>query len=144
MDATASIDFNTVSRDPVPSILCTHCDIYPARLHDGTRVALKTVIIYEALAIKEASRRKERMSKLLDIWAKCDHPNIVQMIGRTRFLGQTNAVYEWHEYGSFSVNHPISFLMNYYQSAQICEGLAYLHANDIIHGELNGVSQVTN
>ncbi|KAF9065004.1 kinase-like domain-containing protein, partial [Rhodocollybia butyracea] len=82
--------------------------------------------------------------KELDTWYKLDHPNLVPL------LGVTTAV----EFGDFP-SMVSSWMMNgllteYLKSKQqfdrmelikgIAEGVAYLHSNNVIHGDLRASS----
>ncbi|KAH7325192.1 kinase-like domain-containing protein [Rhizoctonia solani] len=120
-------------------------DVYSGRLRDGTTVALKAIIRKYSRHpdtlpdTEDVLVRKETMQKILDIWAKCTHPNIVQLIGKVTFRGKTAVVYGWHEYGGireYLACHPLAD--RYQLCAQICEGVTHLHANGIIHGNLKG------
>ncbi|CAE6507997.1 unnamed protein product [Rhizoctonia solani] len=79
------------------------------------------------------------MQKVLDVWAKCKHPNLLQLIRQETFQGRPVAVYGRLEYGGiqpYLKHHPEAD--PYQLSAQICEGVVYLHNNGIIHGNLKG------
>ncbi|KDN36054.1 hypothetical protein RSAG8_11076, partial [Rhizoctonia solani AG-8 WAC10335] len=113
-----------------------YCDIYRSQLLDGTAVAIKTVKPYD---YETNGYWRKRIRDVLYIWAKCRHPNVVQIIGQTQFRGCLSAAYGWHEYKSvrqYLDHHPTAD--RYHLSAQICEGVAYLHASDIVHGCLRG------
>ncbi|CAE6496322.1 unnamed protein product [Rhizoctonia solani] len=120
-------------------------DVYRGQLRDGTMVALKAIIRkYSRHSdtlpdTEDILVQKETMQKILDMWAECRHPNIVQLIGKVTFRGKTAIVYGWHEYGSireYLARHPLTD--RYRLCAQICEGVTHLHANGIIHGNLKG------
>ncbi|CAE7195553.1 unnamed protein product, partial [Rhizoctonia solani] len=128
--------------------LCQHpvdgggsCDIYRGQLRDGPLVALKIDRLHRGSSESEDLGPQQSMRRMLNIWAKCHHPNVVQLIGGAMLQGGIAAVYEWREYGGI-----IEYLKHhseadrYQLSARICEGVTYLHANDIIHNSLKGVS----
>ncbi|CAE6452939.1 unnamed protein product [Rhizoctonia solani] len=98
-----------------------------------------------SLCLAEAfkiARNLRILAEIIPIWAKCNHPNIVPLIGEATVRGQVAAVYEWLTYGSvldYLKRHPTAD--RHQLSAKICDGVAYLHANNIIHGNLKG-SQV--
>ncbi|KAL5638745.1 hypothetical protein ACGC1H_003190 [Rhizoctonia solani] len=81
------------------------------------------------------------MWRMLDIWVKCRHPNVVQLIGGAMLQTSIAAVYEWLEYGGvieYLNHHPTTD--RYKMSVQICEGVAYLHDGGIVHNSLKGTN----
>ncbi|CAE6454487.1 unnamed protein product [Rhizoctonia solani] len=125
MDVTDSLDLDSVSSAPIEP----YEKVFRGRLLNGTEVRIETRL----------SWWHERMLKVLAIWAKCSHPNIVRLIGKATFQEELAAVYEWHEYTSireYLERYPT--VDRYQLSAQICEGVAYLHSIGIINGDLFG------
>ncbi|KAJ1304010.1 hypothetical protein OPQ81_008418 [Rhizoctonia solani] len=117
------------------------CNIYRHVLPDGKIVAVKALRVryFYQQDEEEDSIMQKRMEIVIGIWAKCRQQNIVQLIGKTNFEGRIAAVYGWLEYGNvvkYLVDHPS--IDRYQLSAQICEGVMYLHDNQIIHGNLKG------
>ncbi|CAE6356055.1 unnamed protein product [Rhizoctonia solani] len=125
MDVTDLLDLDSFP-DTTPYI--DRHSIHRGKLRDGIRVAAKTSGLYYF-----GEERRKRLPKLLDIWAKCSHQNIVQLIGQATFRNDLALVYAWHKYGSITEYLNINPSADHYQlSAQICDGVAYLHANDIV------------
>ncbi|CAE6419079.1 unnamed protein product [Rhizoctonia solani] len=138
MDITSLLDLETLGQYPVDA--GGLCDIYQGRLRNGVIVALK-VGRFSHSSDDEDSNPRERMHRMFAIWAECTHPNVVQLIGGATLRGSIAVVYEWLEYGGiieYLKRHPQAD--RYQLSAQICEGVAYLHANDIIHNSLKGTN----
>ncbi|CAE6538590.1 unnamed protein product [Rhizoctonia solani] len=123
MDITGLLDLDSVSSDQIRIFGC----VYRGRLLDGTAVALETGLI-----------SWQEKADFLAIWAKCNHPNIVPLIGMATFRERLAAVYGWHKYDSireYLNRHPTAD--RYQLSTQISEGVAYLHSIGIIHGDLD-------
>ncbi|CAE6508013.1 unnamed protein product [Rhizoctonia solani] len=124
MDVTNLLDLHSV-----PFRLIGSLSVSRGRLLNGTDVAINTV----------APSWQKRMLEVLPIWAKCSHPNIVQLIGKATFQGQLAAVYGWHEYrGIQEYLKCHSTADRYHLSTQISDGVSYLHGIGIIHGNLDG------
>ncbi|CAE6515409.1 unnamed protein product [Rhizoctonia solani] len=69
------------------------------------------------------------------------HPNIVQLTGLAVFRDCVAMVSRWEENGnllSYLSSHPSTDRCNL--SIAICNGLAYLHGIDIVHGDLKGAN----
>ncbi|KAH7333806.1 kinase-like domain-containing protein [Rhizoctonia solani] len=139
MDITSLLDFKTVGQYPVDA--GGFCDVYRGRLHDGTIVALKVGRFPCDSDEDESPNPREKMHRVIAIWSECTHPNVVQLIGGATLQRGIAVVYEWLEYGGvieYLKRHPAAD--RYQMSAQVCEGVAYLHANDIIHNSLKGTN----
>ncbi|KAF8599206.1 kinase-like protein [Ceratobasidium sp. AG-I] len=114
-------------------------DVYRGRLIDGFQVAIKTMRIHvntdkDRKLLKNAARE-------LHTWSKCQHPNVLPLLGLVGFRDQIGMVSHWMENGSlpsYLERHPEADRCRL--SAEICEGLAYLHAVDIVHGDLKGLN----
>ncbi|QRV98495.1 Serine/threonine-protein kinase [Ceratobasidium sp. AG-Ba] len=77
----------------------------------------------------------------LHIWSKCQHPNVLALMGLVIFRDQIGMVSRWMEQG----NLPTYIAQNpgvdrFQLSADISAGLAYLHQTGIVHGDLKGVN----
>ncbi|KAF8608901.1 kinase-like protein [Ceratobasidium sp. AG-I] len=137
-DVTALLDMSTSSTWPISS--GGFGDIYRVKLVDSTEVAVKTTRIH-INSSAEAKKHLKQAARELHAWAKCNHPNVLKLIGLAIFRGQLGMVSLWMQNGS---------LPNYLSqnpdanrsgiSAQISEGLAYLHATNIVHGDLKGLN----
>ncbi|CAE6411063.1 unnamed protein product [Rhizoctonia solani] len=118
-------------------------DVYSGRLKDGSPIALKCLRL--TLDSSDASQKQIRnAAHELYIWSKCDHPNILRLVGVTQHRNQLAMVSPWMEHGSLN-----NFLSRYPEvdryrlSAQVADGIAYLHGENIVHGDIKGVSPVS-
>ncbi|CAE6455827.1 unnamed protein product [Rhizoctonia solani] len=137
MDVTPLLDFKALSQRPVDG--GGSCDIYRGRLYDGPMVALKVMRVVQIPTKETEPYPQENMQRMMGIWKDCNHPNVAHLIGGAMVRGGIAAVYGWLDYGSvieYLKRHPTTD--RYQFSTQICEGVAYLHANGIIHNSLKG------
>ncbi|KAF8599204.1 kinase-like protein [Ceratobasidium sp. AG-I] len=114
-------------------------DVYRGKLLDSSQVAIKTMRIL--INTSETQKPLKNAARELHTCSKCQHPNVLSLLGLVGFRDQIGMVSPWMENGSLP-----SFLEKYPEadrcqlSAEICEGLAYLHAVDIAHGDLKGLN----
>ncbi|QRV81482.1 cytoplasmic tyrosine-protein kinase BMX [Ceratobasidium sp. AG-Ba] len=110
-------------------------DIYKAKLVDGTDVAIKTMRLL--VSHNKDNKHLKHTAQELYTWSRCRHPNVQQLLGLVEFRDQIGMVSTWEPNGSLA-----GYIRQYPDvdrcklSAQIANGLAYLHDLDIIHGDL--------
>ncbi|KAF8606452.1 kinase-like protein [Ceratobasidium sp. AG-I] len=132
---TDRIDLNSCSDYPIQN--GGFGDVYLGKLLDGTEVAIKTMRIL--INTDEAQKPLKNAARELYTWSRCQHPNVVELIGLVEFHNQIGMVSRWMPNGNLS-----SYLKKYPEvdrcqmSTEICKGLEYLHAKRIIHGDLKG------
>ncbi|KAG8727425.1 GTP-binding protein Rho1, partial [Ceratobasidium sp. 414] len=72
---------------------------------------------------------------------RCDHENVLELLGLTQHRGKLAVVSPWMENGNLqqylSKNPDVDRLD---LCLQITKGLAYLHRHDMVHGDLKGVN----
>ncbi|KAG9117703.1 hypothetical protein FRC07_007331, partial [Ceratobasidium sp. 392] len=115
-------------------------DVYKVNLRDGTQVAIKTMRV-QVNSTSEDTKHLKDAARELHTWAKCDHPNVLKLLGLAKFRDQIGMVSAWMENGSlpgYLSRNPDADRCKI--STQICEGLAYLHRSNIIHGDLKGLN----
>ncbi|KAG8713011.1 hypothetical protein FRC09_019226 [Ceratobasidium sp. 395] len=80
-------------------------DVYQGALLDGTKVALKCFRFY--VNGHEASQSTfKHAARELYTWSKCQHPNVVQLMGLVEFRGQIAMVSPWMASGGIDqLNH---------------------------------------
>ncbi|EUC66020.1 tyrosine kinase catalytic domain protein [Rhizoctonia solani AG-3 Rhs1AP] len=137
-DATRFIDHTKYSSYPVS--YGGFGEVYRGKLKDGSQIALKCLRL--ALDSSEASQKQIRnAAHELYIWSKCHHPNVLELIGVTQYRNQIAMVSPWMEHTTLG-----RYLSRYPQvdrctlSTQIADGVAYLHGENIVHGDIKGTN----
>ncbi|CAE7118077.1 unnamed protein product [Rhizoctonia solani] len=137
-DLTASLDDSTCSRYPIANGGLG--DVFSGRLRDGSLVAIKTIRTdYDHR--HSARAYVKQAAKEIHTWSKCKHHNVVALIGLAVFRDCLAMISYWEENGSllkYVLNNPSVDRCRLCIS--ICAGLAYLHDNNIIHGDLKGAN----
>ncbi|KAG8712804.1 hypothetical protein FRC11_014156, partial [Ceratobasidium sp. 423] len=137
-DLTSLLDELNCSRYPIAKGGLG--DVFRGRLLDGTSVAIKTIRTYYDSGQLPMVYNK-RAAKEIYTWSKCKHPNVVELIGLAVFRGDLAMISRWEENGNLShylSKHPS--VDRCQLSTSICAGLAYLHENGIVHGDLKGAN----
>ncbi|CAE6462477.1 unnamed protein product [Rhizoctonia solani] len=114
-------------------------DIYLGSLKCGNLVAIKC----PRLRIDTTVKKKElkRSAHELYVWSKCEHPNVMPLLGVALYKGQLAMISPWMEHGSMTVylsHHPQVDL--YAMCTQVADAVAYLHNDRIIHGDIKGAN----
>lgn len=118
------------------------CDVYRGELRDGTKIAIKSLRVYDG-PNGDSQRRKilKHAARELYHWSKLRHSNVLPLMGLMLFRDHISMVSEWMDNGSL-----ISFLrvnphVNKIQLCMnICDGLCYIHANKMVHGDLKAAN----
>ncbi|KAG9096719.1 hypothetical protein FS749_007880 [Ceratobasidium sp. UAMH 11750] len=119
-------------------------DVYQGKLRDGTQIAIKTMRL-EIGTTDDVRKHLKHAARELHIWSKCQHPNVLPLIGLVTFRDQIGMVSRWIERGNLpSYIQQNSGLDRFQMSAEISAGLAYLHENGIVHGDLKGLNVLVN
>ncbi|KAH7340096.1 kinase-like domain-containing protein [Rhizoctonia solani] len=137
-DLTSQLDKYEVTEYPVST--GGFGDVYLAKLRCGTRVGLKCIrpVIDPTV---EGRKKLKHAAHELYIWSKCRHPNIQKLIGVSEYRGHIAMVSPWMENGDLSrflARKPRPQVNLCSLCTQIADGVAYLHQNDIVHGDLKG------
>ncbi|ELU42428.1 protein tyrosine kinase domain-containing protein [Rhizoctonia solani AG-1 IA] len=154
VDITSSIDLSSCSNNPVANGGLG--DIFIGQLRTGTRVAIKVLRSYgesNELAGKYQKAGSTRAAREIHTWSKCQHPNVVELIGLTVFRECLAMVSEWEDNGNMThylsrnptvnrcelvsqgiVTYPYAsnVLTHDSKSKSICAGISYLHSMDIV------------
>ncbi|CUA72144.1 Putative serine/threonine-protein kinase/receptor R818 [Rhizoctonia solani] len=135
-NVTTELDESRISKDPVAR--GGGGDVYSGELYNGARVALKCVRL--AIGNEDQSKLKKTAHELY-VWSKCKHPNVLELIGVTHHRDQVAMVSPWMDNGDLR-----AFLRLYPNAdrhdlcVQIADGVAYLHAEKIVHGDIKGAN----
>ncbi|KAF9642002.1 kinase-like protein, partial [Thelephora ganbajun] len=101
-------------------------------------VALKAFRIYPLQDLQEA---KKILWKLVPIWKRLAHENVLPFHGVDTSVFQLSLVYEWGHNGNimqYLESHPDVSRPNLL--LQVAKGLQYLHSFEIVHGNLKGAN----
>ncbi|KAF8602002.1 kinase-like protein [Ceratobasidium sp. AG-I] len=107
----------------------------------GTPEPLTVFIILLSLARVTAQRLFQDINEELHTWSNCRHLNVLPLLGLVDFRNQIGLVICWMENGSlptYLYRHPE--VDRCQMCAGMCEGLAYLHSQNIVHGNLRGLN----
>ncbi|KAL5636239.1 hypothetical protein ACGC1H_004904 [Rhizoctonia solani] len=135
-NVATELDESRISRDPVAR--GGGGDVYSGQLYTGKRVALKCVRL--AIGNEDCSKLKKTAHELY-VWSKCNHPNVLELIGVTHHRDQVAMVSPWMDNGDLR-----AFLRLYPAAdrhdlcVQMADGVAYLHAQNIVHGDIKGAN----
>jgi serine/threonine protein kinase len=130
-------------------------DIWRGALNDKP-VAFKAFRIYPPQDLQEA---KKILWKLVPIWKRLSHENVLPFRGVDMSIFQLALVYEWGHKGNimqYLESHPNAprsklvtvlpcfahnpFPHHSIKLLQVAKGLQYLHSLEVVHGDLKGVS----
>lgn len=114
-------------------------DVYRGALTNARQVVIKAIRIPinsndDQKALKSAARGVIALSTH-------GHPNVLQLLGLVEFRDQIGMVYDWMENGNLTVyleQHPD--VDRYRMSADISDGLSFLHSEKMVHGDLKGLN----
>ncbi|CAE6441494.1 unnamed protein product [Rhizoctonia solani] len=115
-------------------------DVYRGALNNGTDVGLKCIRL-EADSDDGGRKKVKDAAHELYIWSKCKHPNVLELIGVTRHRNLIAMVSPWMDNGDltrFLHTHPETDRYNL--CVQIADGVAYLHQESVVHGDLKGAN----
>ncbi|KAF8747019.1 Protein tyrosine kinase, partial [Rhizoctonia solani] len=115
-------------------------DIWKGELHNGSQVAIKA---WRASLIEQCDYKTlKRATREIYYWSKMKHENIHELLGVIIFMGHSfGMVSEWMENGNLhEYLRKESSADSYQLSTQIASGLAYIHSNDLVHGDLKALN----
>ncbi|KAG9080510.1 hypothetical protein FRC06_006494, partial [Ceratobasidium sp. 370] len=137
-DITDSLDIESCTTFPISS--GGFGDVYRGRLFNETPVAIKTMRL-QISPTEIGQKSLKHAARELHIWSKCQHPNVLPLLGLVVFRNQVGMVSLWLERGSLpSYMGQTPEFDRCKMSTDIAHGLAYLHLIGIIHGDLKGLN----
>ncbi|KAF8606263.1 kinase-like protein [Ceratobasidium sp. AG-I] len=115
-------------------------DIYHGQLHDDKQVAIKCARVFVG-SHDESHKMLKRSAHELYVWSKCKHANVAELLGLAQFRDQIAMVSPWMENGSLpdylARNRSVDRCR---LCVQVAEGLNYLHAMGMIHGDVKAAN----
>ncbi|KAG9122239.1 hypothetical protein FRC07_001476 [Ceratobasidium sp. 392] len=136
-DVSELIDPTSISSHPAAR--GAFGDVWRAKYRDGTEIAIKSLRLYGSVAAIGRHKLEKNSVRELVVWSKLNHPNVLSLLGICVFGGEIGMVAEWMPNGhvtEYSIKHPEVDKIKLI--SDIAAGLAYLHANGIVHGDLKG------
>ncbi|KAG6815249.1 hypothetical protein H0H87_003613 [Tephrocybe sp. NHM501043] len=111
-------------------------DLYKGKFKSHV-VCMKVIRRYETSQVDQVLKMFSQEAML---WGQLDHPNVLTVFGLFRFQGRVSLVMPWMENGDITkylkANPDASRLL---LAEDTGKGLAYLHQNGVIHGDLKGL-----
>ncbi|KAF9457682.1 kinase-like domain-containing protein [Collybia nuda] len=132
-------DIQPVSEFPVAA--GSFGDIYKGLFQDEC-VCLKVIRIHQASRVDYL---KKRLSHEAILWGQLSHENLLPFYGVYQFRSRLCLVAPWMENGDINdylENHPNENRILLAQD--VAAGVSYLHANDVIQGDLKGANVLIN
>ncbi|KAJ7034239.1 kinase-like domain-containing protein [Mycena alexandri] len=116
---------------------------YTNQAGEKVEVALKVLRIFSSQANSERRIFEEKFTKEALSWSHLNHDNIVPFIGvNSTFPGQTMAMVSlWMAQGSvltYMADRSLSSRSAFSLIRDVIQGISYLHAMNIVHGDLCG------
>ncbi|CAE6501807.1 unnamed protein product [Rhizoctonia solani] len=111
-------------------------DIYEGKLRDGTKIAVKCLRIFESTMDKRMNENLKLAAREIYAWSRCEHLNVVPLLGFSFFRGQIAMVSPWM--GNGPLPHYLQRNKKADRFGIIAEGLEYLHSIKLVHGDLKG------
>ncbi|KAG9076570.1 hypothetical protein FS749_011607, partial [Ceratobasidium sp. UAMH 11750] len=105
----------------------------------GTRVAVKCPRHH--VEDDQNDHNMRLIAREIHAWAKCDHENVLELLGLCQHRGKLAVVLPWMENGNLKQylgKHPDVDRLDL--CLQISKGLVYLHRRSMIHGDLKGAN----
>ncbi|KAG9084724.1 hypothetical protein FS749_005007, partial [Ceratobasidium sp. UAMH 11750] len=112
-------------------------DVYKGRLIGGERVAIKCARLYMGQDGTNGHKILKHTARELYVWSRFKHNNVVELLGLAQFRGHMAMISPWMDNGTLLEYIKRNPTANRYQlSADISEGVAYLHQKDTVHGDI--------
>ncbi|KAL5633734.1 hypothetical protein ACGC1H_005815 [Rhizoctonia solani] len=104
----------------------------------GMRVAIKI-----RRSVPNSLDYDQQIASHIYKWSKCEHRNVLKLLGFAMFHGRIGLVLPWAGKGTvmdYFRDHPsVGLRERFDKCAEICRGVEYLHSIGIVHGDIKGV-----
>ncbi|KAG9100172.1 hypothetical protein FS749_016035 [Ceratobasidium sp. UAMH 11750] len=116
-------------------------DIYQGTLSGGERVAIKCPRLYLQQNDTDSHKVLKHAARELYVWSRLKHNNVLELLGLALFRDQMAMISPWMESGALLDYIKRNPTVDRCQLAiDVSEGVAYLHQNDIIHGDIKSMN----
>ncbi|KDN45859.1 hypothetical protein RSAG8_04692, partial [Rhizoctonia solani AG-8 WAC10335] len=133
---TGQLDLATFGQFPIAN--GGFSDVYRGYLRTGQRVAIKSLRV-DAQSLSQNPTHLKHAARELHTWCKCNHPNVLQLLGLATFRDRIGMVSPWMSEGSVpQYLRRAPGVNKIHICAQIANGLAYMHGIGIAHGDVKG------
>ncbi|CAE6452509.1 unnamed protein product [Rhizoctonia solani] len=131
-DITNDIDTSLCTQYPVGN--GGFGDIYEGKIRDGTKAAVKCLRIFESSMDERINGNLKLASREIYAWSRCQHRNVVPLLGFTFFRGQVAMISPWMENGALPQYLQREKKVDRFGVClQITEGLEYLHSIKMVN-----------
>ncbi|CAE6456551.1 unnamed protein product [Rhizoctonia solani] len=133
---TEEVDLGSVSNYPIAT--GGFSDIFGAKRQNGAQVAIKLPRIVSS---DPRDAGLQIASRSVYNWSKCRHPNIHEFLGVMLFHDRIGMISSWESNGNirnYLQSEDVSVTDRLRLCAEISEGVAHLHQNGIVHGDIKG------
>ncbi|CEL53082.1 putative serine/threonine-protein kinase pats1 OS=Dictyostelium discoideum GN=pats1 PE=3 SV=1 [Rhizoctonia solani AG-1 IB] len=137
-DVTTQLNLNSLSQYPVANGGAG--DVYRGLLLDGLPVAMKRLRIISSNDDEVVGQDIKYAAHETYVWSKCKHPNVLELIGIAQCQDRIMMVSPWMNNGNLSQLPKDSGADLFNMFAQIADGVAYLHDQGIVHGDIKGAN----
>ncbi|KIK78073.1 hypothetical protein PAXRUDRAFT_834731 [Paxillus rubicundulus Ve08.2h10] len=132
-----------VGRERYPTAIGTFSDVWKCKYHELT-VAVKSIRGHRDDALRQ-HKVEQILHEQVERWKTLTHKNVLPVYGTALDFGPLpSLVCPWVNGGSLThyleLRSNLSPAKRHEILVQICDGLCYLHFQDIMHGELNGAN----
>ncbi|KAG9122672.1 hypothetical protein FRC07_000859, partial [Ceratobasidium sp. 392] len=114
-------------------------DIYLGKIKGGIKVAVKCA--RHRIQDDENRRELKLVAREIYAWSKCNHDNVIALLGLGQYRGRLAMISPWMENGTLpeyvGKNPGVDRLE---LCLQIARGLSYLHQCNMVHGDLKGAN----
>ncbi|EUC58536.1 tyrosine kinase catalytic domain protein [Rhizoctonia solani AG-3 Rhs1AP] len=104
------------------------------------------VVIKVRRSVPDSPDYAKQIASHIYKWSKCEHPNVLQLLGFAMFQGRIGLVLPWAEKGTvmsyFRARPSASLRDRFDKCVEICSGVEYLHSIGIVHGDIKGENVV--
>lgn len=145
-NSASDLTRQVVRREIYPTLSGTYSDVWRSTWYHDKRkqdVAVKSLKIPFSNEDEKSKNGLKLMGKISS-WAQLHHRNVLPLYGIAHDFGHfPSLVTPWVNEGSLNdyiANHHLSLRSKLDIAKQVVAGLGYLHAHDVVHGDISGLN----